>query len=374
MFTVTARDPNSSARCGIISTDHGDVVTPLFLPVGTSATVKTLSPSELRDTKAQIILSNTYHLSQQPGIEVLRAAGGLGKFMRWDGPTLTDSGGFQVFSLSPTRKLTEDGVTFRSVYDGQLLNLTPETALSIQRAIGADIIYALDECSPYPSPYAEVKRATELTTRWAKRFLTAWQQSRQERDWNQYPFIVMQGGTFDDLRRLSSEQLSELDPPGFGIGGLSVGEPRELMQQMTALSCEILPQAKPRHLMGVGTPSDLLVGIDAGVDIFDCVLPTRNGRNGQALTSHGTLNLRNSRYRIDQEQLDSKCDCYCCQTFTRSYLHHLTVAGELLGMRLLSLHNLTYYQQLMSEARIAIVDGQFSKWRSNTEYEWSDNT
>ena len=293
---------------------------------------------------------------------MLEENGRLGKFMGWDGPTLTDSGGFQVFSLSPTRKLTEEGVSFRSVYDGSLLQLTPESALSIQRSIGADIIYALDECAPHPSTYDETKRAAALTTRWAKRFLDSWRDTQNNCDWFQAPFLVIQGGMYESLRRASAEQLAELNPSGFGIGGLSVGEPREVMREMTELSCSVLPDEKPRHLMGVGTPFDLLDGIAAGVDMFDCVLPTRNGRNGQAFCSAGSLNLRNAKYRRDRKQLDAECDCYCCKNFTRSYLHHLTAAGELLGMRLLSLHNLTYYHQLMKGARDAIADGRLIEY------------
>lgn len=374
MFRITAGDSNSSARCGVITTDHGEANTPFFLPVGTAATVKTLTPDELRDSGAQIVLSNTYHLSQQPGTKLLELNGRLGKFMGWDGPTLTDSGGFQVFSLSPTRKLTEEGVSFRSVYDGSLLHLTPESALSIQRSIGADIIYALDECAPHPSTYEETKRASELTTRWAKRFLTAWEETKEDCDWHQAPFLIVQGGMYDDLRRMSAEQLSEIDPPGFGIGGLSVGEPRETMRAMTELVCSVLPDEKPRHLMGVGTPHDLLDGITAGVDMFDCVLPTRNGRNGQAFSSTGSLNLRNAAFRQDLNPLDEECDCYCCRTFTRSYLHHLTAAGELLGMRLLSLHNLTFYHKLMTGAREAIACGRFSEYSAEVRSKLELNT
>ncbi|MDP8229099.1 MAG: tRNA guanosine(34) transglycosylase Tgt [Candidatus Electryoneaceae bacterium] len=373
-FTITAKDAESSARTGVMSTAHGTVNTPLFLPVGTAATVKTLSPTDLRSAGAQMVLSNTYHLSQQPGVDVVEAAGGLARFMGWNGPTLTDSGGFQVFSLSATRKVTEEGVLFRSIYDGRQLSLTPESALHLQRSIGADIIYALDECSPIPATYDEVKRATLLTTRWAKRFMDEWERSQEIKPWYQAPFPVMQGGLFDDLRKLSADQLSELDPPGFGIGGLSVGETREEMIRTAALSCELLPDEKPRHLMGVGTPQDLLNAISVGVDMFDCVIPTRNGRNGQAFTSRGIVNLRNVRHKLDQGPLDPECNCDCCRTFTLSYLHHLTTASELLGMRLISLHNTTYYQHIMKRAQEAIRNGRFMAWRGSMEEGWNRNS
>ncbi len=371
-FRILDSDPGSAARAGLIKTAHGDIQTPEFIPVGTVATVKTLSPEELRFAGAQVLLGNTYHLLQQPGVDVIVAGGGLAKFMGWDGPTMTDSGGFQVFSLSSTRKVDEDGVSFKSVYDGTMLTLTPESVLQIQHKIGADFIYALDECSPYPAERSEVERATSLTSRWAARFIEEWKRTDGEPNDLQAAVLVVQGGVYDDLRRQSVEQLAELSPTGFAIGGLSVGEPQEEMIRITKLCCEWLPDDKPRHLMGVGKPSDILAAIEAGVDLFDCVLPTRNGRNGQAFTSHGIVNITNARYRLDQKPLDTLCDCYVCRTFSRSYLHHLTTAGEILGLRLLSLHNITYYLRLMSEARKVIIEGRFNKWRNETETGWED--
>jgi len=359
----------------VLNTDHGVAMTPLFMPVGTSATVKTLTPDELRISGSQIVLANTYHLSQEPRTDVLVAGGGVAKFMGWDGPTLTDSGGFQVFSLSATRKVEEEGVRFRSVYNGELLFLTPESACDIQRAIGADMIYALDECTALPSDYATVEKATALTSRWAKRFLNRWKETSEVHpngySWFQAPFCVLQGGLYEDLRKRSAEELSALDPSGFAIGGLSVGETHEEMVTATHIACSVLPPDKPRHLLGVGTPRDILEGISAGVDLFDCVIPTRNGRNGQAFTSDGILNLRNSRFRLDQDPVDRDCDCYCCRMLTRSYLHHLIITGEMTGMRLLSLHNITYYHKLTSGAREAIRAERFTEWKKDTIERWN---
>lgn len=362
-FRIVSRDVHTAARCGVITTQHGEIHTPEFIPVGTMATVKTLTPLELRDAGAQIVLSNTYHLMQQPGIEVIEVVGGLAKFMSWHAPTVTDSGGFQVFSLSATRKVSEDGVSFKSVYDGGMLMLTPESALDIQARIGADLIYALDECAPYPVEYGEVQRATALTTRWAVRFMEAWQKHERISYGFPAPVLVVQGGVHDDLRMQSIEELTALEPAAFGIGGLSVGEPCEEMMRVTRLCCELLPDEKPRHLMGVGTPADMLTAIEAGVDLFDCVLPTRNGRNGQAFTSGGVVNIGNAKHRFSREPLDPKCVCYTCNNFTRAYLHHLTLAGEILGLRLLSLHNVTFYLNLMRSARKAITASEYKSWK-----------
>lgn len=370
IFKILAHDRATAARAGLLHTAHGDIWTPEFIPVATKGNVKTLTPAELKSAGAQIVLGNTYHLFQQPGLDAIVPAGGLAEFMSWHGPTLTDSGGFQVFSLSKTRNLSEKGVIFRSVYDGTLLELTPESVLYMQRKIGADLIYALDECPPFPSEHDDVERAVHLTHRWAERFMNEWRQSEGESDWSQAAILVVQGGVFDDLRKVSVEQLSELSPSGFAIGGLSVGEPRAEMLRITSLCCEWLPDDKIRHLMGVGTPKDLLAAIEVGVDLFDCVIPTRNGRNGQAFTSRGIINIRNTAYRLDRKRLDPSCECYTCRTFSRSYLHHLFMTGEILGMRLLSLHNITYYLQLMHEARRAIIDSKFTSWKLNTEAGW----
>lgn len=369
-FEIRARDDSSKARAGIISTPHGLALTPVFMPVGTVATVKTLSPLELKDSGASIVLGNTYHLRHHPGADIINSSGGLADFMGWSGPTLTDSGGFQVFSLSGTRRLDDDGVEFRSVYDGRLVKFTPESTLSLQEQIGADIIVALDECSPYPAEYSDVERAVRLTTRWAKKFLRSWKGQHRDRLHYQAPFLVVQGGIVEELRRLSAEELAVLDPDGFGIGGVSVGEPVEDMLRITEQCCGLLPEDKPRHLMGVGTPYDIVNAIALGVDMFDCVIPTRNGRNGQAFTSHGILNMRNVRFVGDRYPLDDRCDCYTCRSFTRGYLHHLAATGELLGMRLLTLHNIRYYQKIMQEARKAIFAGRYMNWLGGMIDDW----
>ena len=371
-FKIHYRDAGTPARAGSIKTVHGVINTPAFIPVGTVASVKTLSPLELTQAGVQVVLGNTYHLSQQPGTDVISACGGLASFMGWNGPTVTDSGGFQVFSLSSTRKVSEEGVSFRSVYNGNPLVLTPESTLRLQREIGADFIYALDECTPFPAEHEEVARAVSLTTRWAERFLLEWERTIEESDFSQVPVLVVQGGVFEDLRKISVEQLTELSPASFAIGGLSVGEPFEEMIRIAALCCEWLPDDKPRHLMGVGTPSDLLAAVEVGVDLFDCVIPTRNGRNGQAFTSGGVVNIRNACYRLDREPLDPQCESYACRSFTRSYLHHLFLIGELLGMRLLSLHNITYYMCLMKGAREALEEGRFIKWKEQISTGWDE--
>lgn len=369
-FEIVAQDEKCAARTGLLKTPHGDVQTPIFLPVGTLGVVKTLSPAELRDAKAQIILGNTYHLMQQPGDGRVRDFGGLAQFSRWFGPTFTDSGGFQVFSLSATRKLSEEGVEFRSIYDGKTITLTPERVYEIQRNIGADIIVALDECPPYPADYQDVKNAVELTYRWAERFIAAWETGNKRSLWQQAPFLVTQGGIFDDLRRSSARQMATLDSFGYCIGGVSVGEPQEDMIRAAAVCCRELPDDKPRHLLGVGLPDDILRSIEVGVDMFDCVLPTRNGRNGQAFTSTGVINLRNADYADDRAKIDEKCNCYACRTFNRAYLHHLVGVGEILGLRMLSLHNITYYLNLMKQAREAISNGLFQEWCAEIRAGW----
>ncbi|MFC2150036.1 tRNA guanosine(34) transglycosylase Tgt [Calditrichota bacterium] len=368
-FSLTANDANSSARAGVLQTPHGIVATPQFIPVGTLATVKGLEPQDLHMAGASIVLANTYHLMQRPGIEVLEAAGGLGRFMGWDKATLTDSGGFQVFSLADTRKVTDDGVEFRSVYDGNLIHMTPESVYQLQRSIGADIIYALDECPPYPCEHRDVASAVERTTGWADRFLKAWKVGNDNGE-RQAPVLVIQGGVFEDLRRRSVEELAGLEPAGFAIGGLSVGEPRNAMLEMAQLCSGMLPAEHPRHLMGVGTPEDILNAVGAGIDLFDCVLPTRNGRNGQAFTSSGVQNLRNAQYRQSQLPLDDQCTCYACSNFTVAYLHHLIATGEILGLRLVSLHNIHYYLQLMAGVRKHIQQGDFGNWSIQIREQW----
>lgn len=340
------------------------------MPVGTLAAVKTLSPEELKTAGVSILLGNTYHLQQRPGVDIVAQNEGLARFMGWNGPTLTDSGGFQVFSLSATRKVSEEGVEFRSVYDGSLMKLTPEITLGLQKSIGADIVVALDECPPYPSEHDEVDRATELTTRWAERFMTAWRNDESRERHNQAPFVVVQGGVFEDLRRKSVSQLKDLGSFGFGIGGVSVGEPQTDMLRVAELCCSQLPAEKPRHLLGVGSPQDILGAVAAGVDMFDCVMPTRNGRNGQAFTSRGTVNMRNATHRTDQSPLDEECSCYACTNFTRSYLHHLFETGEILGLRMLSLHNITYYIKLVNSAKKAIKENSYTAWSIEINDGW----
>lgn len=336
------------------------------------ATVKTLSPDELQKANAKLILGNTYHLNQHPGVDIIKRAGGLAAFMGWSGPTFTDSGGFQVFSLAETRKITEEGVQFRSVYDGSQILFTPQNVYELQRDIGADIIVALDECPPYPSSFEEVKRATELSNRWAVKFLDCWKRGNNRSNHHQAAYLVIQGGVFEQLRLYASEFIANLDPPGFCIGGVSVGEPKMDMLKVVEVCCNYLPDHKPRHILGVGTPDDILNSIELGADTFDCVLPTRNGRNGQVFTSIGVVNLKNLRYKGDFETLDPACNCYTCNNFSRAYLHHLTKAHEILGMRLLSLHNISYFITLVELARNAILSNNYIDWKRAVIKNWNN--
>jgi len=350
-----------------LTTPHGAVETPAFLPVGTLGAVKTLSPGDLRACGVEMALGNTYHLHHQPGEDIIAGMGGLARFMSWDGPTLTDSGGFQVFSLSDTRQVSEEGVVFSSVYDGADVHFTPESVCRIQRKIGADLIYALDECPPWLATESEVERATMLSVRWARRFFAEFAKLNEvEGDSRQTPVPVIQGGRYRRIRKICIDELASLNPLSYGVGGVSVGEPPEEMIETAALCCELLPPEKPRHLLGVGTPLDILNAIEAGVDLFDCVLPTRNGRNGQVFTSHGVVNLRLARWRGSAEPLDEACSCEACRNFTRGYLHHLTVVGETLGLRLLSLHNVAFYQRLVAYARESLTQGTFTSFKRGT--------
>ena len=339
----------TGARRGVIHTPHGDIQTPIFMPVGTQATVKSMTPEELKEeVKAQIILSNTYHLYLRPGQEIVKEAGGLHNFMKWDRPILTDSGGFQVFSLSSLRKITEEGVAFHSHLDGSKHLFTPESVMKTEEDLGADIIMAFDECCPYPSTYEYTKNSMERTTRWAKRCKEAHTTE------NQALFGIIQGGFFEDLRKKSAEDLIALDLPGYAIGGISVGEPKEEFLKMLYYTAPLMPKDKPRYLMGVGTPDYLIEAALAGIDMCDCVLPTRIARNGTALTSHGKVVVRNATYERDWTPLDSECDCYTCKNYTRAYIRHLVKANEILGVRLLSIHNLRFLTRLMENIRIAI--------------------
>ncbi len=356
-FKYTLLSKDGQARRGRLTTWHGDIETPIFMPVGTQATVKTMTPEELEEIKAQIILSNTYHLYLRPGHDLVAEAGGLHKFMNWKHPILTDSGGFQVFSLDKLRKITEEGVTFRSHIDGSKHMITPEKAIEIQMALGSDIIMSFDECAPYPADRDYVKDSLERTTRWAKRCKDA-----LTRD-DQALFGIVQGGMYHDLRRQSAEELMEIGFPGYSIGGLSVGEPKELMYDILDELTPQLPEDKPRYLMGVGSPDCLVEGVARGVDMFDCVLPTRIARNGTVFVKGGKLVVRNAKYARDFRPLDENCDCYVCRNYTRAYIRHLIKTDEILGLRLCTYHNLYHLIELMQEIRDVIEAGTFTEYR-----------
>ncbi|MDR0875024.1 MAG: tRNA guanosine(34) transglycosylase Tgt [Clostridiales Family XIII bacterium] len=355
-FELITKD--GRARRGRLATPHGAIETPVFMPVGTAATVKALKPDDVRELGAQIILANTYHLYLRPGHEVVKKAGGLHRFMHWDRPILTDSGGFQVFSLSSINKITEEGVTFASHIDGSRHLLSPEKSIEIQNALGADIIMAFDECVPYPAERGYVEASVLRTTRWAGRCKEAHGDTER-----QSLFGIMQGGMFKDLRRQSAEQITALDLPGYAIGGLSVGEPKDLMYEILDDCTEYLPPDRPRYLMGVGSPDALLEGIERGVDMFDCVMPTREARHGRAMTRGGSVNLRNAAYTEDFGPLDYSCDCYTCRNFSRAYLRHLVMAKEILGATLISIHNLTFLTHLMERARKAIEENTYASYK-----------
>jgi tRNA-guanine transglycosylase, queuosine-34-forming len=348
----------SGARLGRLHTPHGVIDTPVFMPVGTQATVKTMSPEELKAMDARIILSNTYHLFLRPGHELIREAGGLHRFMNWDRAILTDSGGFQVFSLSERRKISEEGVEFRSHLNGDKLFLSPEKATEIQNALGSDIMMAFDECPPYPAEYDYVKQSAERTTRWAERCLKS-----HARPGEQALFGIVQGGVYEDLRKQSARELTSLDFPGYAIGGLSVGEPKELMYRMLEATVPLLPSDKPRYLMGVGSPDALLEGSIRGIDMFDCVLPTRIARNGTTMTSEGRLVIRNAQYARDFGPLDPRCGCYTCRNYSRAYIRHLIKADETFGIRLTTVHNLHFLLTLMREIRQAIMEDRLLDFR-----------
>lgn len=357
-FTVTKESKNTRARLGRIETPHGVIETPVFMPVGTQATVKTMTPHELEDLGVEIILSNTYHLYLRPGSDVVAEAGGLHKFMNWDHPILTDSGGFQVFSLGPLRTISEEGVKFRSHLDGSQHFISPEKSMEIQMDLGADIIMAFDECAPYPADREYVQESKDLTTRWAKRCQKAHTRVDQSL------FGIVQGGMYKDLRRESALELLDLDFPGYGIGGLSVGEPKEIMYEVLEDLIPIMPPSKPRYLMGVGSPDCLVEGVLRGVDMFDCVWPTRLARHGMVITSEGNLTIRNLPFARDFGPIEEDCTCYTCQNFSRGYIRHLLKANEVLGIRLTTIHNIAFLMRLMQEIRQAIASDtlpEFSK-------------
>lgn len=359
-YELVKKDERTGARAGIIHTPHGSFPTPIFMPVGTQASVKGVSPDELRDLGAGIILSNTYHLFLRPGMDLIREAGGLHKFMHWDRAILTDSGGFQVFSLGDLRKITEEGVTFRSHIDGSKKFLSPEVSMEVQMALGSDIVMAFDECVPYPADYDYAKKSTERTIRWLKRCKEAMTAP------NQGLFGIVQGGMYKELREWSARETTAMDLLGYAVGGLSVGEPKELMYEMLEYSTSLLPQDKPRYLMGVGTPDCLVEGVQRGIDMFDCVYPTRVARNGMAMTWTGRLVMKNAQFTHDHHVLEEGCGCYACRNgYTRAYIRHLVRANEIFGLRLLSLHNLYFLQEFMRRMRQAILDDRFTEFRSD---------
>ncbi len=363
-FEIQSTDQKSNARAGKITTDHGVIETPIFMPVGTVASVKAIHVHELKeDIKAQIILGNTYHLYLRPGIDTLERAGGLHKFNSWDKPILTDSGGYQVFSLSENRKLKEEGATFRSHIDGSKHLFTPENVVDIQRTIGADIIMAFDECTPGTADYNYAKKSMELTHRWLERGLKHFDQTEPKYGYSQTYFPIVQGCVYPDLRRQSAEFIASQNREGNAIGGLAVGEPTEKMYEMIEVVNEILPKDKPRYLMGVGTPQNILEGIERGVDMFDCVMPTRNGRNGMLFTSQGIMNMKNEKWKNDFSPLDEFGTSVVDHTYSKAYLRHLFISGEYLALQIASIHNLAFYLWLVGEARNHIVAGDFSTWK-----------
>ncbi len=348
----------TGARYGILHTPHGDVEVPMFMPVGTLATVKTLSPEEIQELGAGVILANTYHLHLRPGEDIVEKAGGIHKFMNYNGPILTDSGGFQVFSLMENRKINEEGVIFKNHLNGSRIEFTPEKVIAIQEKIGADIIMSFDECMPYPVEHKYAQASVERTLRWAKRGLEAHVRK------DQALFGIVQGSDFEDLRRLSATELAKMDFPGYSIGGTSIGEPKDVFIKMVEQSVKYLPHDKPRYLMGVGSIDFLLEGVERGVDMFDCVLPTRIARHGALMTSNGRVNIRDAKYKEDFSPLDANCDCYTCRNYTRAYLRHLYVSEEIFGKRLLSIHNVRFLISLMEKARDAIKEDRFGDFKA----------
>ena len=365
-FKNVAKDKGSNARAGIISTDHGDIQTPIFMPVGTAASVKAVHQTELEtEINAEIILGNTYHLHLRPGLDILKTAGGLHKFNSWKKPILTDSGGYQVYSLSNNRKIKEDGVTFKSHIDGSKHFFTPEGVMDIQRTIGADIIMAFDECTPYPCDYQYARESMEMTHRWLKRCIDRFNSTDPVYNYNQTLFPIVQGSTYKDLRQKSAETIASFNCEGNAIGGLSVGEPAEEMYEMTDLCCQILPEDKPRYLMGVGTPVNILENIALGIDMFDCVMPTRNARNGMLFTSEGILNMRNKKWENDHSPIDPNGTTFVDSLYSKAYLRHLITSKEILGAQIASIHNLGFYLWLVKEARKHIIDGDFYEWKNS---------
>ena len=364
-FNLIQKDPSSSARAATLSTDHGNIETPIFMPVGTSATVKGVHQRELKnDINPDIILGNTYHLFLRPGSEILRQVGGLHRFMNWSSPILTDSGGYQVYSLTDNIQIKEEGVTFKSHIDGSKHFFSPERAIDIQRIIGGDIIMAFDECTPYPCEYKYAKESMHMTHRWLDRCIEHHEKIPFQYNYRQFLFPIVQGSVYKDLRQESTDYVASKNAPGNAIGGLSVGEPATEMYAMTQLICESLPQDKPRYLMGVGTPINILENIALGVDMFDCVMPTRNARNGMLFTAEGTLNIKNKKWENDFSPIDSANYCYVDTDYSKAYLRHLFTVNEMLGKQIATLHNLSFYLWLVREARKHILDGDFTLWKN----------
>lgn len=367
MFSIDRRDGSTSARAGLLRTAHGDIPTPVFMPVGTGATVKGVLHRDLKqEINAPVILANTYHLYLRPGTDIISKAGGLHRFMAWDRAVLTDSGGYQVFSLAANRKLTEEGAIFRSHIDGSKHLFTPEKVIDIQRTIGADIIMAFDECAPWPCDHNYARESMELTHRWLDRCVVRLNETEPLYGGDQMLFPIVQGAVYSDLRRASAEKIASKEMPGNAIGGLSVGEPPEVMYEMIEVVNAILPADKPRYLMGVGTPANILEAIARGVDMFDCVMPSRNGRNGMLFTRDGVINIRNQRWASDFSPVDAGADSEISRTYSKAYLRHLVISGEMLGAQIATIHNLSFYLSLVREARERILDGTFGTWKEET--------
>lgn len=364
-YTLSTKDSKSSARAGILHTAHGDIHTPIFMPVGTAGSVKAVHQRELEhDVQAEIILGNTYHLYLRPGIDLLKKAGGLHKFNGWSKPILTDSGGYQVYSLSENRKIHDEGVTFKSHIDGSKHVFTPENVIDIQRDIGADIIMAFDECTPYPCDYSYAKKSLKITHQWLERCVTQMNATQPRYGYEQALFPIIQGSVYKDLREQSAEFIASQNQYGNAIGGLSVGEPHDMMYEMTEVVCNILPTEKPRYLMGVGTPENILECIALGIDMFDCVMPTRNARNGMLFTSQGIINIRNEKWKDDLSPIDTELGGYASTFYSKAYLRHLIIGKEILGAQIATLHNLTFYSWLVKEARKQIINGTFMEWKN----------
>ncbi|MCX8009738.1 MAG: tRNA guanosine(34) transglycosylase Tgt, partial [Ignavibacteria bacterium] len=366
LFEIVQKSDDCTERAGLLHTSHGVIETPVFMPVGTQATVKAIPQRELIEIGSQIILGNTYHLYLRPGMEVIEKFGGLHKFMNWQKPILTDSGGFQIFSLSDLRKVTDIGVEFKSHIDGSYHFFDPAKVIEIQRTIGSDIMMVLDECVPNPSDYSKVKESIELTYDWAVQAKHSFTHTNSRYGYEQFLFAIIQGGTYKDLRKKSASDLIDLDFSGYAIGGLAVGETTEELYDITNFTTDLMPLEKPRYLMGVGRPENILECIERGIDMFDCVMPTRNGRNAYLFTSDGIVSIRNNQYKFDENPIDFKCDCYTCKNFSRAYIRHLFNAKEILALQLATIHNLRFYMNLVTEARNKILEGKFTQWKKET--------